>query len=92
MHTLDPRIKSYAARRLTDSEKEAAEAYDIAAIKIRGPNAVTKFDMSSYDLKTIENYILTIGDEKRLKVEAELAVDELANNGLSGYEESALSS
>ncbi|KAL3690277.1 hypothetical protein R1sor_016586 [Riccia sorocarpa] len=35
------------------TQEEAAEAYDIAAIKFRGINAVTNFDISRYDTKRI---------------------------------------
>ncbi|WVZ13131.1 hypothetical protein V8G54_017661 [Vigna mungo] len=43
------------------TQEEAAEAYDIAAIKFRGLNAVTNFDMSRYDVKSIANSTLPIG-------------------------------
>ncbi|XVE79985.1 hypothetical protein DITRI_Ditri14bG0102000 [Diplodiscus trichospermus] len=43
------------------TQEEAAEAYDIAAIKFRGLNAVTNFDMSRYDVKSIANNNLPIG-------------------------------
>ncbi|XP_072979335.1 AP2-like ethylene-responsive transcription factor AIL5 [Typha angustifolia] len=43
------------------TQEEAAEAYDIAAIKFRGMNAVTNFDMSRYDVKSIVNSSLPIG-------------------------------
>ncbi|KAL4323239.1 hypothetical protein GQ457_11G018790 [Hibiscus cannabinus] len=53
------------------TEEEAAEAYDIAAIKFRGLNAVTNFEMSRYDVKNIvESNALPIGGggaAKRLK-------------------------
>ncbi|KAI4344415.1 hypothetical protein L6164_011646 [Bauhinia variegata] len=43
------------------TQEEAAEAYDVAAIKFRGLNAVTNFDMSRYDVKSIANSNLPIG-------------------------------
>lgn len=43
------------------TQEEAAEAYDIAAIKFRGLNAVTNFDMTRYDVKSIANSNLPIG-------------------------------
>ncbi|KAI5348705.1 hypothetical protein L3X38_001592 [Prunus dulcis] len=43
------------------TQEEAAEAYDIAAIKFRGLNAVTNFDMGRYDVKSIANSNLPIG-------------------------------
>ncbi|KAB2600145.1 AP2-like ethylene-responsive transcription factor AIL5 [Pyrus ussuriensis x Pyrus communis] len=43
------------------TQEEAAEAYDIAAIKFRGLNAVTNFDMSRYDVKSIASSNLPIG-------------------------------
>ncbi|CAL1400106.1 unnamed protein product [Linum trigynum] len=51
------------------TEEEAAEAYDIAAIKFRGLNAVTNFEMNRYDVETIMKSALPIGGAaKRLKI------------------------
>ncbi|CAK9169193.1 unnamed protein product [Ilex paraguariensis] len=53
-------------------EEEAAEAYDIAAIKFRGVNAVTNFEMSRYDVEAIVKSTLPIGGAaKRLKLSLE---------------------
>ncbi|KAK8698300.1 hypothetical protein V6N13_114425 [Hibiscus sabdariffa] len=61
------------------TQEEAAEAYDIAAIKFRGLNAVTNFDMSRYNVQSIlESSQLPIGGtSKRLKdvEQAEMAID-----------------
>ncbi|XP_072991880.1 AP2-like ethylene-responsive transcription factor BBM2 [Typha latifolia] len=62
------------------TQEEAAEAYDIAAIKFRGLNAVTNFEMSHYDVKSIlESSTLPIGGAaKRLKESSDHSDDGLS--------------
>lgn len=61
------------------TQEEAAEAYDIAAIKFRGLNAVTNFEINRYDVKCIlESTTLPIGGAaKRLKDAEQAAATEL---------------
>ncbi|MCL7035320.1 hypothetical protein MKW94_023094 [Papaver nudicaule] len=43
------------------TQEEAAEAYDTAAIKLRGPSALTNFEISKYDVKRICASLTLIG-------------------------------
>lgn len=68
---------------ITATEEEAAEAYDIAAIKFRGANAVTNFEMNRYDVEAIMKSSLPVGGAaKRLKrsLESEQKAAVINNN------------
>lgn len=69
------------------TQEEAAEAYDIAAIKFRGLNAVTNFDMSRYDVRSIASSNLPIGGANtKPKMTIEAAADHKPPQGKSKEE------
>ena len=64
---------------LTGDQVKAAEAYDFAAINLRGENAFTNFDKSRYDVEAIMNTELNMGKKTmRNKLEVE---DKETNGG-----------
>ncbi|KAL8099756.1 hypothetical protein AgCh_032126 [Apium graveolens] len=68
------------------TQEEAAEAYDVAAIKFRGITAVTNFEINRYDVKSIleSDSLPLVSATKRLK-EAEMNAALKIEEGIQNY-------
>ncbi|CAN6542002.1 unnamed protein product [Malus baccata var. baccata] len=61
------------------TQEEAAEAYDIAAIKFRGLNAVTNFDITRYDVDQIMSSNTLLASELAKRNKEVVPVNEATN-------------
>nr|ABF97226.1 hypothetical protein LOC_Os03g37710 [Oryza sativa Japonica Group] len=58
-----PPLATAFHQRLSGMQEEVAEAYNIMVITFRGLNAITNFDMSRYDVKSIlDSPVIPVGN------------------------------
>jgi AP2-like factor (ANT lineage) len=73
---------NFEIKLISATQEEAGEAYDIAAIKFRGANAVTNFDITKYDVEKIiaSNNLLNSEEAKRnRKMDEVINIEEAIN-------------
>ncbi|KAL4568804.1 hypothetical protein LXL04_024420 [Taraxacum kok-saghyz] len=66
------------------TQEEAAEAYDVAAIKFRGVNAVTNFDISRYNVEKIIASNTLLAGELARRTKVDPTNELLADNQING--------